>query len=414
MMAQAGRAPARFLRRTMHPPFALEITWGIWDQDGMAAPANRLSPGSTTRRRKRVAMALLGGVVLAVGLGGYWWRYQSPERPPLIDLTNADPAVATVIANARRLVQQSPRSAAAWGKLGMVLFAHEMYADCAAVLAEAERLDPGELRWPYLRGLALVLQQPDDGIAALKRAADIPSPSLTARLRLAEELWKLDRIDEAEAIFGELIGVSPNNPRVLLGQGQILARRGELTQAIEPLSRAAQDPMSRRAAHAALAEAHRRLGRVEDAEAHGKRAAELEADVPWPDPILAETEALRTGLLPRIEQTLRLSDDQRYNEALALIAEVLRDHPQSDAAYLTQAQVFVAAGGNAESAERAARRAITLNPRLAAAHRLLGEVRLGAGAIDDAIDHLEEAVRLDEQNEQARRRLAQARARREW
>ena len=236
---------------------------------------------------------LLATLIIAVGIGAaaFWWL--RPPAVPDIDTAGLDADVAAAIDQAHAQVRAEPRSAAGWGRLGMVLFAHEMYADCAPVFAQAARLDPADPRWPYLRGLALVWQRPDEGVAALRQAAEIPPPQLTIQLRLAEELWKLDRVDEAAAIFDELIRVSPDNPRVLLGQGQIQARRGELQAAIEPLNRASGDPLSRRAAHTALAEVYRRLHNIAQADAHGEQAARLGPDALWPDWILAETERFR-------------------------------------------------------------------------------------------------------------------------
>ena len=51
-------------------------------------------------------------------------------------------AIVAALAQARAAVQESPRSAAAWGRLGMVLAAHDFRAEANACLAQAERLDP--------------------------------------------------------------------------------------------------------------------------------------------------------------------------------------------------------------------------------------------------------------------------------
>jgi tetratricopeptide (TPR) repeat protein len=387
---------------------------------------------------------LLWSMLLLAGasVGSYLvWRWSAPIVPT-IATDGLDAEVVAAVEQARADVQAAPRSAAAWGRLGMVLFAHDMYAESAAVLAEAERLDLEDARWPYLRGLALIHQQPEAGIAALKRAAAIAPFDLPMQLRLAEEYLKLDRIDEADTILGELRARFPSNPRVLLGQGQILARRGQWKEALMPLTAAAPDPTSRRSAHVAMAEAYLRLNDAAAAESERQQAARLPADRTWPDPLLAETEGLRTGLLPRIEQALELHNSGKTHDGLALISQVLRDHPGSGRAHLAQAQLLVASGAPAP-AEAALRRAIELKPELVHAHFLLGQTRsaqmdhaeaercylrtielmpshalahyyLGAMLLDDgrageAAAHLEIAVRLDAANDRARALLAQAR-----
>jgi tetratricopeptide (TPR) repeat protein len=312
------------------------------------------------------------------GDGGADGGNENDSRPLfrlVIATEGLDAEVAAAVAQAGAEVRARPRSAATWGQLGMVLFGNDMLADCVGVLEQAERLDPADSRWPYLRGLALILQTPEAGIAALKCAAEVPPVNLPMRLRLAEESLKLERIDEADELFRALLTEHPNHPRILLGHGQILARHGRWREAVVPLTAAAADPLAQRSARAALAEAYLRQGETARADAERKRAATSAADQTWPDPYIAEAERFRTGLLPRIEQTLRLRDDGQIRDALNLIAEVLHDHPASDEAHLTRAKVLIAARAPAE-AEDALRRAIELNPGRLSAHLLLAQIRL--------------------------------------
>jgi tetratricopeptide (TPR) repeat protein len=322
------------------------------------------------KRRRWVYGGLL--LLVAAGLGGYfvWWR-TAPIVPP-IATEGLDAEVVALMQQARADVIAAPRSAAAWGRLGLILYAHDMYAESAAFLAEAERLDPADARWPYLRGLGLIPQNPEAGIVALKRAAAITPTNLTMQLRWAEECLKLDRIDEADAIFRHLADVSTNHPRVLLGQGQILCRRGQWREALAPLTAAATAPTAQRSARVALAEAYLRMGNASLAETQRQHAARLPADPTWPDPFIAEAEKFRTGLVPRLEQALQLRDAGKVQDGLTLIAEILRDHPNSDKLHLTHARLLIAAGAQ-EPGEEALRQAIQLNPGLGPAHLLLAE-----------------------------------------
>jgi tetratricopeptide (TPR) repeat protein len=257
----------------------------------------------------------------------------------------------------------------------MVLFAQDIYRECALVLAETERLDPRDARWPYLRGLALILTEPAAGVESLRRAAELPPRSATMRLRLAEECLKLDRIDEAEALLQDLYDAAPDEPRVLLGRGQVLLRRGQWQEALAPLQTAAAHPTARRSAQVALAEAYARLGRDQEAATHSRRAAEAPADLAWNDPLIEEIRALRTGLQPRIDRALFLCNNGQVDVALALIDQVLGDHPQSDEAHLTRAKLLIRSNRHDE-AEPALRQAIALKPGLADAHFLLGGIQM--------------------------------------
>lgn len=321
-------------------------------------------------RMLAIVVVLVGGVA-----GGYVLLWPAAPQVPIIATESLDAEVAAAITRARAGVQAQPRNADAWGRLGMVLFAQDMYRECIPVLAAAEQLDPRDARWPYLRGLALMLTEPDAGIAALRRAAELPPRSPAMRLRLAEECVKLDRLDEADALLQDLYQATPDDARVLLGRGQVLLRRGQWQQALGPLQTAAAHPTAQRSAQVALAEAYARLGRDAEARVHAKRATETGADVAWADPLIEEVRALRTGLQPRIDRALFLSGNGQIDAALALMDQVLADHPNSDEAYLTRAKLLIRANRH-DQAEPALCQAIALKPDLVDAHFLLGGIQM--------------------------------------
>jgi tetratricopeptide (TPR) repeat protein len=386
------------------------------------------APQAAAPAKGKRLLLLLAAVLLLAGAaaGGYFaWRPR-PPAVPAVPTEGLDAEVAAAINEARADVAARPKSAAAWGHLGLVLFAQEMYVPCVAPLAEAERLDPRDARWPYFRGLALVLHEPDEGIALLERAAKLAPDDLSVRLRLAEEYLKRDRTDEADALFRALLAEHPNNPRALLGHGQLLSRRGRWREAVVPLTEAAGHPTARRSARVALAEAYLRLGDGKAAEAERKRAAETPDELAWPDTFLAEARALQTGLQPRINLALDFATKGQIGEAAALAERVLRDHPGSDEAHLAMAKVLIQAGhfGGAENelrqalrlgpdlveghfllagvltlrkdypgAEREWRRTVALRPAYGLAHYHLGDCLLKQGKKPEALDAARAAVR---------------------
>jgi tetratricopeptide (TPR) repeat protein len=318
---------------------------------------------------------LLSLVLLLAGgaAAGYLiWRPHGPVVPA-IATAGMDHEVVAAIADARAGVEARPKSAAAWGRFGMILFAQDMYSDCLAVFAQAERLDPADARWPYFQGLALMFIEPARGIVLLERAARLAPDSLTTKLRLAEEELKLERTDEADALFRELLLDQPSNPRALLGRGLILSRGGRWQESLEPLRAAAAHPTARRAARAGLAEAYSRLGDPKAAEEERRIAAELPPDLKWPDDYLAQARQYRTGLEPRVLDALEMGEQGQVDEGLALSTEVVRDHPDSDEAHLTRAKLLIRAG-RPEEAEGELRQALKLNSDLVGGHFLLGAV----------------------------------------
>ena len=331
-------------------------------------------PTPVRTKGKRRLLGLAGLLLLAAGgVGGYYALRPAAPVVPVIDTAGLDPEVVAAVEKAREEAAARPKSAAAWGRLGMVLFAQDLYAESVAALAEAERLDGRDARWPYYRGLALILTRPEEGIAALKRAVAIQPRSLPLRLRLAEQYLEHDRPDDADPIFRDLAADYPDDPRVLLGRGQILVRRGQWREALAPLTAAAGHPTAQRAARVVLIEAYSCLGEPAAAVAERGRTGGLPADLPWTDPFLDEVKGLRTGLQPRIAQAKQLLREGRFEEALALAESVLRDHPDSAEAQLTLGSMLISAGA-VNDAEDAIRKAIRLNPELVDAHLLLAGV----------------------------------------
>src|SRR5207245_1393041 len=109
---------------------------------------NLLAPGSFPKRRRlrRLISACVGIILITIAAGLFWCRSAPPDPPELV-LTGVDPAVVKVLEDSRAAVLQAPRSAAAWGRLGMVLVVHDFHAEANRCFAQAERLDGRDPRW---------------------------------------------------------------------------------------------------------------------------------------------------------------------------------------------------------------------------------------------------------------------------
>jgi tetratricopeptide (TPR) repeat protein len=338
------------------------------------------SPAGGVRRRRLLPwlMALLAGAgLIAAGVAVVVSRSAGrPTSPPVIELSGLDAKAAQSITSARAAVESQPRAADAWGRLGMVLLANDLQTEALTCFAEAERLDPADARWPYYQGFILVPPQPEAAVAPLRRALALggtEAGEITMRLRLAEALLVLDRPDEAEPLFRDVLEAQPDNPRGHLGLGQVAHRRGELRLSLDHLRIAAGSPFSQRAAHAVLADVYQRQGDAPAAENERRQVADLPPDAPWPDAFADAVRGLQTGRAARLDRANQLMNAGQMGEAIDLIRAVIHDHPDSYQAHGALADAYLRMD-KLPQAESELRKVVKLNPESLAGHLLLGEV----------------------------------------
>jgi tetratricopeptide (TPR) repeat protein len=348
--------------------------------------------GSGKRRRiraksrlRRLSGALLIGVVLvaAATVGFIWHRIATTRaalkempiiEPPVVELSGLDPAVVHAIEKARTAVEQSPRSALAWGELGKVLLVHDIRIPGSTCLAQAERLDPAQVRWPYLQGVALAAADPPDPNAAIEKfqravalGQDTPP---TLRLRLGEALLGQDRLEEAEQQFLRILQLDEANARAHLGLARLAVRRGDLAKSQAHLERTVNDPHAKKAARLLWVEVQQRLGKELSPE-ELQKAAELPEGPAWPDPYWEEALKLKTGMKAHLYRAERLLRQGRNQQAIALLQQTAQDYPDSYYAWLTLGRALTKQR-NLKAAEQALRTAYKLAPDSAEAQFYLG------------------------------------------
>lgn len=252
---------------------------------------NRPQPDSRSRtgRGRQIAVLLATGLIaIAVIVSVLIPR---PSSPPMIDFNGANPAVRTAIESAIQKVKEDLRSGLAWGRLGMVLSAHEYVAESLVCYREAQRWDQWEYRWPYLLAVGLEVSDPRSAIQeyrhAIERDGSVPAP----RIRLAELHLNLGQLDDAEEQLRSLKTSMPDDGRVLFRMAQLLYRRGKLHEALS-LATSAHDsaPQQRQ-----VAELVRQLRRAtgKDGFAVAGDKPSIQTQTGWPDPLLESVRSLR-------------------------------------------------------------------------------------------------------------------------
>ena len=246
-----------------------------------------------------------------------------------------------------------------------------------------------------------------------------------------EMAWKLiaqGQRDEAVALLRNLIREDPHNADTRLLLGSVLMESGQRAESIAQLREAVQLLPESAEAHNALGEAYNMFGDTAAARPEFERAVEL-------DPRHAQAQANLGAVLlqqnepreamPHLEQAIRLfgrKPEAAYPRYLR--AKIHND--QGDAAKaaseLEQAVElrpdFAEAWSDLGSARKslsdeagallAFRRAVSLSPDDPVAQYRLGSELFEIGAVHEAVDHLDAAVRLDANNQPALNALQRA------
>jgi tetratricopeptide (TPR) repeat protein len=276
------------------------------------------------------------GVVAVVALvaGVFFLRPRStPPVPPDFPTQDLDAEVRDVLEEARSAVVASPRSAEAWGRLGMLFRAHGMDAASNVCFREAEKLDPKDSRWPYLFAIEALFRDPDNALGPLRRAVELghddPAYASAARLRLAEALLERMRYDEAEALFRDEAKADPTSARARVGLGLVCMARDDLRGAIGHLEGLGTSPFARKKAAITLALAYRRLGNVDAAAKVEQDATRLPPDLLWSDSYVGECARLERGRLSRFDRVVQFESQGRFADAVKLLTEMAQEHPDT-------------------------------------------------------------------------------------
>jgi tetratricopeptide (TPR) repeat protein len=335
--------------------------------------------------------------ILLAALTGIWlWRARTPTPEiPDINLVGADPDVADAVEAARRAVEHSPRSAAAWGHLAMVLHANIFEKSADESYAAAATLDPSNPEWPYLRGF---LHQdgpggPEVAIPFYQQSASLSPPNSLARLRLADMLLAQGRLEEADEEYSKVLSADSRDSEAQLGKGSSAIARRQYEEALKILEPLAMQPQVKKQACELLASAHERLGNPAEAERQRQRRAELPEDEARPGDPMTRVGELEMGLRGRLRKADTLRQQQLFDESIALLKDTVKRYPESDQAWSNLGAALYQMRDRA-GAEEAARKCVELAPKSAEYHLNLGMLLLGQKRFSEAAETFRKSVEL--------------------
>lgn len=295
----------------------------------------------------------------------------APVDMPEPRLDGVDPAVVRAIKATTDAVRESRDSAKRWGRLGMTLLAHDFATDARPCFRRAAELDPDDPRWPYLDAWTRVTTDPEAAVPGLERAVDLcDDRPLAPRLKLAEVLFELGRVDDATSHFRRVLRSDADHPRAHLGLARVTLQSGELEASLAHLKRAEVAPRARGASSLLLAQVHARLGNTELAKQ--KRAEAVGSSSPrWLDPYYRQVTSLREGKKTALVEADVLIGKGRYKEAVQVLGRLTREYPDSPWAWILMGRAQLKLR-QLDAAEDALERALRLEPDSVEAQFRLG------------------------------------------
>jgi tetratricopeptide (TPR) repeat protein/SAM-dependent methyltransferase len=201
-------------------------------------------------------------------------------------------------------------------------------------------------------------------------------PNSEELLAAAVSLHRAGRLDDAERAYRALLSVDPSHVDGLQLLGLVLHRRGRSGEGLALLDRAVAGDPEHLPALTNRATVLRDMSRFSEAEASARAALAV-------DPAAVPARTLLLGLLV---------DQSRMAEAEPLVRGLLRDRPDSGRFWAAAGMVLDALERPVE-AERAAARAVELDPSLAESWLLTVHLAQRRGDRALAMDRLEHALR---------------------
>jgi tetratricopeptide (TPR) repeat protein len=277
----------------------------------------------------------------ALVIAGFGCRRSVPV--PKVDFVGMDTVVASQISNTVTEVKGAPRSATAWGKLGMVLKSAGLPSEAKTCFSEAERLDRKDPRWPYFQGTA----------ESLRRAVALAPAHDFLRIRLGQVLVEAGGWSEAEEHF--------RAAAYSLGLGQIACAQQRWSDAVRHLDNARRNKYTAKAATVLLATAHLRLGRTNEARALAAEGGDMPPDPAWPNAFETEANTYATGKRAWTEQAQELLARNDLPAAAPIIERLVTQYPNAPEGWLYLGRACVMQS-NWSAAEQALARHLQLDP----------------------------------------------------
>ena len=378
-----------------------------------------MSAGMTMRKRIDISICVRAGLLalfiqgLALGLPSSS-AAQVPELLPIpeVELTaDVESGVREVFPQLREAIDQleaesgtkPSQLAEAYGELGRAALYYENQAVIEPALLNAQRLDPGDYRWPYYLGAYYQGERRlEEATGQLQKAHQLQSDDPAIHIRLGQMALLSDRPEGAPEYFERSRSREGFTALALYGLGRSASLRGDDAAAMELYKAALELEPEAAEIHQQMGLTYRKLGDLDAAREHLSKQAS--GSLTFPDPLMSSLKGdfSRSHLFAGLEA----QSTGRWEDAVAEYRAAVDEDPANGVNHKILADALEKSG-DLDSAIEEYRLAATLLPSDAMVRVQLSKALVTRdGVSDEAMDLFLRAVELAPGLEEARKGLA--------
>jgi len=354
------------------------------------------------RRRHIVILASIaslagcgGGGAPSGGTGAKASATGEVDAPVLAIAEQLDPAAAELIRQLHGAATAAPENVEARLELAMAYHANAQIDAARRTYEQCAVLDPQQAKtWYLLARTQKDLARDEEALASIELAGDLPGSHPAAAARRGFWLLERGQFADARLAFDRALTLDAQYVNGRIGRARVDLQEGRIDDAVGTLeSLRAAHPEDRHIAYL-LGTAYRQARRLDEA----RPLLELGtgSNLSWGglDPWTTEMEAFERGYKWEYQRAQDYINAQRPDLALPILQKLSDDHPD-DVVVLIALSGVQSALRQFDAALAILKRAESIDPKHFAVQLNLGLVYQRLNQLDLALQHTDEAIRLN-------------------
>lgn len=278
----------------------------------------------------------------------------------------------------REVLRSSPDNVQAMRMLAQTYLATGKLAQAQLIADELAKMDGQAITANQVQGAVFEARRDfNSSVAAFKRAFDLAPTEVQPMVALVRSYVQAGKTQEAQAFLQQVLAASPANVEARLLQGQLLLQTGERAQARKAFETAIGQAPQNPAGYQGLATAYRAENKMPEAAGAIDRGLK----------------AVPTDLGLRLSRAGFLEADGKFEDAIALYEEMLKEQPTSEVLVNNLASLLADHRTDQPSLERAFQLAQRFrNSEIPQFLDTLGWASHKVGKNEDAVRYLKKAL----------------------